>query len=82
MWIGVDSRMSNAASALLFVGRAEDSPSGHAGRTTRAGTKVKIAALLHRSFDTRTMSSENTARRGQGKAVGFMAGGFAVLSVA
>jgi hypothetical protein len=24
------------------------------------------------------MSSENTARRGQGKAVGFMAGGFAI----
>jgi hypothetical protein len=41
---------------------------------------VKIAAALFTtSFDTRTMPSENTARKGQGKAVGFMAGGFAVF---
>jgi len=73
------SRLSSTAPPLLFLCRGWG-PSGHAVRTAQRRDGGEDSRLPSPPVSTTpTMSSENTARRGQGEAVGFMAGGFAVL---
>jgi hypothetical protein len=70
------SRLSATAPPLLFLCRGWG-PSGHAVRTSPRwdGGEGRCAAAPPSPpvSTTQRLSSENTARRGQGKAVGFMA---------